>query len=41
MVHITAWSGVCVRSDCNILSKLAFLENRFSGEVVQDKTRNL
>ena len=42
MVHIEVWSQVAMRRDCEILSGLTFLENRFSAKkVMEDKTRNL
>lgn len=42
MVHMEGWSQVAMRRDCEMLSGLIFLENKFSaGKVMEDKTRNV
>lgn len=42
MVHREVWSQVPVRRDCEMLSGLTFLENKFSArKVMEDKAGNL
>lgn len=42
MVHMEVWNQVAMRRDCEMLSGLTFLKNKFSaGKMIEDKTRNL